>query len=160
MNAKDVLDIDRFDSIKDVKLTSTDTELYARFPVVVSKCWQQEMVDTVFNELNPFDPQDLPYELDPANTEEAPKTRTGLMGLLLGKGGPKKDPNKPPLTFSAPSRDTPAPSKVVMGSPPSSPSSRQPAVTHSTNLTTEVSSVSATTPASEAPPTPTPEDSK
>lgn len=63
VNAKDVLDIERFDSIKGVELTADDNAVFKNFQVNVVACWEQEILDEVFDELNAFDEKNLPSDL-------------------------------------------------------------------------------------------------
>lgn len=70
VNAKDVFDIDRFDSVKDVKLDDDDIQKFSEFPMVVEHCVQKEMMSTVFQQINKFDvdnpPNDLKIDYIPA----------------------------------------------------------------------------------------------
>lgn len=63
VNAKDVFDIDRFDSVKDVKLDEEDAAKFAEFPMLVEHCVQKELMSTVFDQINKFEPDNLPNDL-------------------------------------------------------------------------------------------------
>ncbi|KAI1882568.1 hypothetical protein AGOR_G00252090 [Albula goreensis] len=64
---RDVLDIEQFSTVKDVKLDHTDDDFYAKFSTgCVSIPWQNEMIETeCFKELNVFGPHgSRPPDLD------------------------------------------------------------------------------------------------
>lgn len=96
MHAKDVLDIERFHSVRDVKLTDTDRDVYANFPIVVQKCWQQEILETVFEELSQFDAANLPPDLrKDVTVEPPPPRRGGLLRLFRRRPPPPPPPQQP-----------------------------------------------------------------
>ncbi|KJE96608.1 G protein-coupled receptor kinase 4 [Capsaspora owczarzaki ATCC 30864] len=93
VNAKDVLDIDRFDSIKDVKLTEDDTENYSKFPMVASSCWEAEIVETVFEEHNRIS-EPLPSDLrQDVTVEQYIAEPLGFFSKLKMKFGRSRNPS-------------------------------------------------------------------
>eukprot|EP00122_Pirum_gemmata_P017588 Pgem_evm1s16476 len=46
VNAESLVDMKQMSSVKDVKLTDEDEEAYKKFPITISRAWQQEMIDS------------------------------------------------------------------------------------------------------------------
>eukprot|EP01137_Pigoraptor_chileana_P006770 Opistho-2@51449 len=92
VNARDVLDIDRFDSVKDVKLDDTDVATFQNFAGTMTRPWQEEILETVFKELNEFDPANLPADLrtDIPYVDGSASTRGGFFSRLKQKLGKQK----------------------------------------------------------------------